>query len=416
MTKMVSFATSLKTAQKIAGLGGRLFLVGGAVRDAFMGKAPHDHDFVVTGLTVDKFKEAFGNPPMTGNLFPVFRLMIGDEECEIAFARREKKTGAGHNGFVMEFDPSIGIEDDLIRRDATMNAIAVDVLSGEVIDPFGGCRDIERRMISAVSEHFVEDPLRALRVARQAAVFGFGVDDRTLRLMSCCAEELRGVPDERVWGELRKALMSERPSVFFRVLSEGGVLGCCFPELEALIGQTQPAEFHPEGDAFEHTMLVIDKVASMNGSLEARFDALFHDVGKGLTPKELLPKHHGHDRAGAELIRSWNSSRFPAKLRKSAEMTAKRHMKAILLPKMKSGTVLELLESIRKSCSLDAFRTVVEADSGERFRELSDEFCDEVFGKVAIPDKLIHSKDGNRIREFVRQERTRRIRTLRKRG
>ena len=411
---MIKFnEATIKVAKTISLLGGRLYLVGGAVRDLFLNRESHDHDYVVTGVEVSDFKEIFCHPKMTGNQFPVFRLMIGNEECEIAFARKEEKIGEGHNGFKMVFNPSISIEEDLIRRDTTMNAIAMDVLSGDVIDPFHGVDDIRNGVIRATSEHFSEDPLRVLRVARQATQFSFSVDTNTLKLMETCSEELAKVPFERVWKELEKALSCSNPSTFFRVLVASNTLGCNFPELEALIGKEQPVEYHPEGDAFEHSMMVLDEVASATESVEARFCALFHDVGKGVTPVELLPKHHNHDKAGAEIVASWENGRFPARLKKSATTVCRHHMIALHLDEMKSSKVFDVLESVKKGTSFSTFRDVVKADSHKEFEILSDASVKEVFGKVEIPEALLEAGNGERIHDFVRQVRIQRVREIR---
>ena len=411
MKKTIFTQATINVAQKISVLGGRMYLVGGAVRDLFMNRQSHDHDYVVTGIETSVFEEKFDNPPMTGNLFPVYRLMIDNEECEIAFARKETKAGEGHNGFVMEFSPSITIEEDLFRRDTTMNAIAMDVLSGEIIDPFHGVDDIRKGVIRATSTHFSEDPLRVLRVARQATQFGFNVEKNTLKLMEECSEELSHVPYERVWGELKKALSTEKPSKFFRILVQSNTLRCNFPEIASLIGQEQPIKHHPEGDAFEHSMLVLDKVAEMTEDVEARFCALYHDIGKGVTPAEMLPKHHNHDKAGAEIIASWQNGRFPARLKTSAKVVARHHMKALALGQMTPKKVFYLLDALRKGKCLKAFRTVVFADSGLTFEALSDETFAEVFGKVEIPVKVME-RGGEAIGEFVRQVRIERVRHI----
>ena len=409
---MINFTpATIEVATKISELGGRLFLVGGAVRDLFMNRPSHDHDYVVTGITTNAFEKVFNNPLKTGALFPVYRLQIGEEECEIAFARKEVKTGEGHNGFVMEFSPSITIEEDLIRRDTTMNAIAMDVLSGDLIDPFHGVDDIRKGIIRATSAHFVEDPLRVLRVARQASVFGFDVDNKTLKLMETCSDELTRVPFERVWGELEKALSAEKPSKFFRILAESNTLRCNFPEIKALIGQEQSAQWHPEGDAFEHSMLVLDKVASMTEDIEARFCALYHDIGKGLTAKEELPHHYLHEIKGADLIASWQDGRFPSRFKASAEVVARHHMKALALNEMTPKKILNLLEALKKGKCHKAFRQVVFADSGLTFKALSDETFTKVFSKVEIPEKVLQ-KDGKQIGEFVRQVRIERVRQI----
>ena len=411
MKEMIFTPATIEVAQKISAMGGRMYLVGGAVRDLFMNRESHDHDFVVTGIEVSAFEEAFNHPQMTGNQFPVFRLMIGEEECEIAFARKEEKIGEGHNGFKMIFTPSITIEEDLIRRDTTMNAIAMDVLSGEIIDPFHGVDDIEKKIVRATSEHFSEDPLRVLRVARQATIFGFEVDKNTLKLMEDCSEELAKVPYSRVWGEMQKALNANIPDKFFRILVASNTLKCCFPEIDALRGQTQPEKYHPEGDAFEHSMLVLNKVAERTPSLEARFCALFHDIGKGLTPKEELPHHYRHGDKGAKLIESWENGRFPAKLKTAAKTISTIHMTAIDLPIMTPKTIFSLLEKIKKGCNLETVREVVLADTSLSFDVLSDEFSAKVFAKVEIPEKVLQ-RDGQFIGDFVRQVRINRVRQM----
>lgn len=413
MTKFDFSTEMIAIAKKVTSLGGIMYLVGGAVRDAFMGRPVHDHDFVVERVEASVFEEAFNNPPKTGNLFPVYRIMVGEEECEVALARKEKKTGEGHNGFSMTFDASISIEEDLARRDLTVNAIAVNVITNEIIDPFHGLDDIRQGVMRAVSSHFVEDPLRVLRVARQATQFGFSVEKNTLKLMEECSEELEKVPCERVWRELEKALSCSKPSTFFRVLVESNTLGCNFPELEALIGQEQPVEYHPEGDAFEHSMMVLDEVASATNSVEARFCALFHDIGKGVTPVELLPKHHNHDKAGVKIVVSWENGRFPAKFKKSVTTVCRYHMVALRLDEMKSSKVLNLMESVKKGASFSTFRAVVKADSHKDFKILSDASVKEVFGKVEIPKTLLEAGDGARIRDYVRQVRIQRVRELR---
>lgn len=409
--KMVFNNATIDVAKKVSAMGGKLYLVGGAVRDLLLGRPSHDHDYVVTGMETSLFEKVFNNPTLTGNLFPVYRLAIGNEECEIAFARKEKKVSEGHNGFVMEFSPSITIEEDLIRRDTTMNSIAMDVLSSKIIDPFHGVDDIQKKLVRATSEHFSEDPLRVLRVARQATQLSFSVDANTLKMMKDCSEELAKVPFERVWKELEKALSCSKPSTFFRVLVESNTLGCNFPELEALIGQEQPVEYHPEGDAFEHSMMVLDEVASKTQDIVARFCALCHDLGKGLTPVEMLPRHYHHDKEGENLIQKWENGRFPARLKKAATVVAGQHMKAHHLSEMKPAKVFDLLKEVRPE--LEAFRAVVEADSHRDFKILSDASVKEVFGKVEIPEDLLRAGDGERIRDYVRQVRIQRVRELR---
>ena len=253
--------TFIEFANEIDNLGGVAYFVGGCVRDEIMNATPHDIDIVVCGITVDEFNGVF-IAEQTGSSFPVFRLNIENQEIEVAFARIEKKVSEGHSGFVMEFSPHVTIEEDLIRRDVTINAIAKNILTGEILDPFNGIEDIHNHIIRATSNHFVEDALRVLRVARFAAKYNFIVDDNTIELMASCRDELKHISLERVIIELKKALATDKPSVFFNVLKKANCLDVVFPEIYHLIGKTQPQKFHPEGDAYNHSMIVLDNVAN----------------------------------------------------------------------------------------------------------------------------------------------------------
>lgn len=349
-------------AQKINDMGGKAYIVGGYVRDSILGKSSHDIDIMVTGIEKSEFEPSFQSAYETGKQFPVYRMDIGGEEMEIAFARMEKKTGSGHNGFDVDASKSITVEEDLFRRDLTINAMAKDILTGKIIDPYGGVKDAKNGVIRAVSDHFGEDPLRALRASRQSASFGFKIDEGTFKKMNECKEELKDVPYERVFEEFKKAMATDQPSKFFRNLKEADILDVTFPEVNRLIGQTQPAKWHPEGDAFEHTMQVLDNVSSNTKSLEARVSALYHDIGKGLTPKELLPKHIGHDKRGVEIIEELPDA-FTKHLKKTASFIAKHHMKVIHMKKGKK--IISLYEEMkRKNISMDVFCEVVNADEG----------------------------------------------------
>ena len=218
------------------------------------------------------------------------------------------KRGKGYHGFEVFADPSVTLEDDLIRRDLTINAIAKSD-EGELIDPYGGVKDLEDRKLRHVSDAFVEDPLRVLRVARFAAKlapFGFTLAEETRALMQEMVHsgELSDLTPERVWQEVTKALKTAKPSIFFEVLNEVGAVAVLFPELYQLHDVTQPVQYHPEGDVWVHTMMVLDASADLSDSLNVRFAALVHDLGKGITPKELWPKHHGHEKAGLPLCES----------------------------------------------------------------------------------------------------------------
>jgi tRNA nucleotidyltransferase (CCA-adding enzyme) len=270
--------TEAEFARAVREAGGRAFIVGGWVRDRLRGAAPHDRDYVVTGLAGDVFAAVFGEAKRVGRGFPVYLLEIGGDTCEVAFARRERKTGPGYRGFEISAHPDTSIEDDLYRRDTTMNSMAVSLETGKLIDPYGGERDIERRVIRATSEHFADDPVRALRAARHAAQFGCAIEPGTIRMMQKCREELAFEPGERFTEELRKALGCDAPSVFFRNLKEARILDAAYPQIASLAGTGYDARRHPE-DAFERAMQVLDGTAAMTSRTEVRFAALALGLG-----------------------------------------------------------------------------------------------------------------------------------------
>lgn len=396
--------TFINFAQIISRMGGTAYIVGGAVRDELMGRVPHAHDIMIVGIEISAFEQNFPAAKMTGNSFPVYRILIGDEEVEVAFARKEEKIGVGHSGFRMVFDPSVSFEDDMIRRDVTMNALARNIMTGEVIDVFGGEQDIKNGVIRAVSKHFVEDAVRVLRVARQAAQFGFSVDAETIELMKSCREELTIEPKERIFGEMQKALATEKPSTFFRILKACDCLSVTFPEIEALVGQTQPIEWHPEGDAFEHSMIVLDKVASMTDDITVLFAALFHDIGKGVTPKEMLPKHHGHDHAGVDVINALPSC-FGRRNKEFASFVSEVHMKVHGMKKC--GAIRDILHTMRrKGFSAEMVNPILFADHASHPMWMNDAVISKVFEKVAIPSDM----PKERIANFVRETQIARVR------
>ena len=367
---------------RINAMGGELFLVGGAVRDKIMGEIPHDHDFVVVGISESDFDSEFGHPARTGKLFPVFRMKAvvdGVEEgIELALARKEEKVSEGHNGFSMVFSKDITIEEDLIRRDVTMNAMAISMADGRLVDPFGGKADIEAGIIRATSKHFSEDPLRVLRVARQAAKFSFSVSSDTQELMFSCKGELSTLPFARIWVEMEKALGTKRPSAFFEVLRAAKVLDAVLPEMDDNI--------------FGCTMRVLDTVSAETDSLEARFAAVFHAVG-------------------ADVIEQFDSQRFPAALRKAA-LAVSRNFEKAAAAGIVPGDILDILVDIRRSgCSLSTMRSIVRAAGGQT-DFLQDDFAGAVMSRVPIPDDIATCGDGCRIADFVRQARIDRIRRI----
>lgn len=391
-------------AEQIASLGGSAYVVGGAIRDLLMGVAPHDHDLLVCGVEVFAFEQAFPNAKKTGNSFPVYRLNIEGEEVEIAFARKEEKVAEGHSGFKMIFSSDVTFEDDMVRRDTTMNALGMKIITGEVVDLFGGESDIRNGVIRAVSSHFIEDSVRVLRAARQAAQFGFSVDSETIELMRSCREELAIEPKERIFGEMTKALATSRPSTFFRVLRDCDCLSVAFPEIAALVGQTQPVEWHPEGDAFEHSMQVLDKVAETTDNVVVRFAALYHDIGKGLTPADLLPKHHGHDKAGVGVINDLPPC-FGRRNKEVATFVATQHMRVHTLKKC--GAIRDVLHIMRRrGITAGMVNPILDADHGSHPSWMNDDVISSVLEKVAIPSDM----PKERIASYVRETQIRRVR------
>ena len=353
-------------ANKIKEVGGTLYLVGGAVRDELLDKSTHDEDYCVTGITAEKFKEIFPEAHIRGKAFAVFDI----DGREFAMARTESKQGIGHKEFEITTNPQITIEQDLARRDITINAIAKDVLIQEIIDPFNGREDLKNKVIRATTQHFKEDPLRVYRVARFAAQLGFEVEKETLKQMNELKMELDSLSKERVFTELSKALNTEKPSIFFDVLRKADVLDIHFKEIKDLIGAEQPPKYHPEGDAYNHTMLVLDMASDLtkqfeeNRKLEIRFSALVHDLGKGITPKEQYPHHYGHENTGAELVLKFgNNIKAPNNWIKCGKTACREHMRGGIFYKMKPSTKVDFIERVDKSLlGLDGLQIVVISD------------------------------------------------------
>ncbi len=279
-------------------------------------------------------------------------------------ARTEKKKGIGHKAFEITTNKKITIEQDLARRDITINSIAQDVLTGEIIDPFNGKKDLEQKIIKATTEHFLEDPLRVYRVARFATELNFEVEENTLKMMNSLKEELNTLSVERVFIEFSKALSEEKPSIFFKVLKQAQVLEVHFKEIYDLIGALQPIKYHPEGDSFNHTMLVVDKSAELTNNLEIRFSALVHDLGKGQTPKEEYPHHYGHEIKGVELVTKFgNRIKAPTKWIESGKIACREHIRGGIFYKMKPSKKVDFIERVAKSSiGLHGLQVVVYSD------------------------------------------------------
>lgn len=342
------------------------YLVGGAVRDRLLGRAVHERDYVVVGASPEEM-EARGFRPV-GRDFPVF--LHPETHEEYALARTERKTARGYHGFQFNASPGVTLEDDLLRRDLTINAMAEDA-DGNLIDPYGGRTDLEARLLRHVSPAFAEDPVRLLRVARfaaQLAPWGFRIADATRELMRelVTSGEVDALVPERVWAECEKALKSPAPRVFFQVLREVGALAVLFPELDRLFGVPQPARYHPEIDTGVHTFMVLDQAARLSDAPEVRFAALVHDLGKGTSDPDKLPAHHGHEKRGAELIRALAERlRIPNRYRDLAVRVARYHGLAHRVLELRPGTVLELIEGLdllRRPENLEPFLLAVEAD------------------------------------------------------
>jgi len=347
----------------------KIYQVGGSVRDEILGIGAFDKDFVVVGATEAEFLEKFPKAEKVGKSFPVF-LVNG---CEYAFARRERKTGHGYRGFAVEFSPDITLEEDLRRRDITINAIAKDPdFPNKYIDPYGGIEDIKNKRIIHVSEAFSEDPLRVYRVARFAAKFpDFSVDESTIKLMNSIGDELETLSTERVWKELEKALSYPRPSRFFEILKEADLLKYHFPEVHALIGvPAGPIQYHPEGDAFIHTIETMDRLKlSGNNDPVAMFAALCHDWGKAASSPDNYPHHYGHDKAGVPIIEKFcrRMKNVPDRYRFAAKTVAKYHMIVREIDKITPKKAINIIKDITStSCGLDGFMDAVKADNARQ--------------------------------------------------
>ena len=348
--------------------GLEVYRVGGAIRDELLGLEPSEHDYVVVGATPEDMRKRGFRP--VGRDFPVF--LHPDNGEEFALARTERKSGPGYRGFVFHTGPEVALRDDLARRDLTVNAIAED-REGRLIDPFGGRADLERRILRHVSDAFVEDPVRLIRLARFATRFDeFSIAPETLTLCRklVVSGEVDHLVPERVWQEMARALMHERPSRFFRVLRDSGALARLLPELDALWGVPQVAEYHPEIDTGEHVMLVLDQAAAMQAPLDVRFACLVHDLGKALTPTEQLPAHHGHEKRGLEPVAEvCKRLRVPGETRDLALLVCEFHLLCHRAAELRPGTVMRLFkraDAFRRPQRFERFLLACEADKRGR--------------------------------------------------
>jgi len=346
----------------------RTYIVGGAVRDALLGLPVNDRDWVVVGATPHEMITA-GYLPV-GKDFPVF--LHPETREEHALARTERKTARGYRGFAVHAEPDVTLEQDLARRDLTINAMAQDE-RGLIIDPYGGRADLQARVLRHVTDAFREDPVRILRVARFAARFtGFSVAPQTLALMRemVAAGEVDALVAERVWQELARGLMEARPSRMFELLRECGALARLLPEVDRLWGVPQRAEYHPEVDTGVHLMLVLDMAARLQAPLPVRFACLTHDLGKGTTPPDILPRHIGHEERSARLLRGvCDRLRVPVESRELADVVAREHGNIHRSGEFSAAAVVRLLErcdAFRKPQRLEAILLACECDARGR--------------------------------------------------
>jgi tRNA nucleotidyltransferase (CCA-adding enzyme) len=397
-----------------------IYLVGGAVRDELLGRPVVERDWVVVGATPDQMVRLGYRP--VGRDFPVF--LHPETKEEHALARTERKTAPGYRGFTVHASPDVTLEQDLLRRDLTVNAIA-RAESGEIIDPWGGLEDLERKCLRHVSPAFAEDPVRILRVARFAARFaddGFRVADETTELMRdiVTSGEVDELVPERTWRETARALGETRPDRFIEVLRSCGALAVIFPEIDCLFGVPQPPKWHPEIDTGIHTLLVLRQAAGLTREPRVRFAAMVHDLGKGTTDKSRLPAHHGHEQRGAGLIRQLcRRLKTPREYRDLAILVSRFHGHCHRVAELKPETIAKLFEqadAYRRPARFEEFLIACEADMRGRtgFEQveypqaqiLRDTLEAASLVKPEIPENL----SGERIGRLLREARVQAIR------
>ncbi len=380
----------------------QVYLVGGAVRDKLLKRAVHERDWVVVGATPHEMLSQ--GYRQVGKDFPVF--LHPESHEEYALARLERKTAPGYYGFEVQAAPDVTLEEDLLRRDLTINAIAEDH-NGQLIDPFNGQQDIRDRVLRHVSPAFSEDPVRILRLARFAARFahlGFSIADETMTLMREMVEsgEVDALVAERVWAELDKALSEQTPSRFIEVLRECGALARLFPEIDHLFGVPQPPKYHPEIDTGLHTMMVLQQAVRLSNDNAVRFAALVHDLGKGDTDPELWPKHHAHEQRGVPLVQALcERFRVPNEHKELALLVTRYHGKYHRAGEMRPSKLLQLLEdcdALRRPQRFASFLLACEADSRGRpgFEEAD-------YPQVAILKATLNAAQAVTAQPFVTQ-------------
>ena len=384
----------------------RVYLVGGAVRDQLLGLPVKDRDWIVVGA-VPATLLSLGYQQV-GKDFPVF--LNPKTKEEYALARTERKASAGYTGFICDFSPTITLEQDLIRRDLTINAMAQSE-DGEIIDPYGGKQDLENRILRHISPAFSEDPLRVLRVARFAARYhslGFKIASETLALMAELASsgELQHLTAERVWLETEKALNEKNPEIYFETLHKTGALRVLFPEIDALYGVPNPVKHHPEVDSFIHTMLVLKQAVNLTennpilNKSSIRFAAICHDLGKALTPQNILPHHYGHEQAGIKPTRSLcKRLKVPSYFQELAELTCEFHTHIHKAFELRAETVITLFNRFdvwRKPQRFQEFLQVCLADTRGRTS-----FENKDYPQIDYINQLLHAANEVDVRQVI---------------
>ncbi len=416
------------------------YRVGGAPRDELLGREPNDEDYVVVGATVDEMVDR-GFETMVGEAFPVFLHPVTKDEW--ALARTEEKTGVGYKGFEIQSGPDVTLEEDLERRDLTINAIAQDPETGEFIDPFGGRDDLDAGIIRHVSEAFAEDPLRVLRAARYAARFGFEVADETRELLREVAPELEAVDNQRIYREILKAMrQADSPRTFFDVLRDVGALDVILPEMAALAEiPAGPEEYHAEGSAFEHSMRVLEEMHALRPNDErALLAAAFHDIGKSQTPDDVLPHHYKHEKRGKHVAEDIaDRLEMSIEHRGVLKTAARLHGRMRDLRDLNESTLIRMIDSIRDNYEVsnpgdepviahitpDELVDLAVADNrgrepqgefdrdhAERLFETTEEILDDVNGGEVLASHDI--EEGPHVSDVLLQERVRQLKEKRK--
>ena len=366
----------------------KIYLVGGAVRDKLLNREIKDRDYVVVGATPAQMVEKGFRP--IGKDFPVF--LHPKTQEEYALARTERKTAQGYHGFEFNTDVDVTLEEDLARRDLTINAMAIDDENGEIIDPFNGQEDLKNRNLRHVSEAFAEDPVRILRIARFAARYGFTVDSQTNALMKKMVQngEVDALVAERVWQELSKSLNETTPSNFIKVLRACGALKVLFPEFENLFGVPQTEKWHPEIDTGIHCMMAMDQAKDLDN--ETAFAVFTHDLGKGITPKEILPSHRGHERAGVPLVEAvCNRLKVPKNHKRLALNVCRWHLHSHMAYDLRAGTIHKLFEktgAYQQPENFDKYLQACQADATGRLGMLDSDYPQATYLKACLKDAL----------------------------